>query len=629
MPQPPAPGTSRDPSGPRAVVEHAAARCRRLAAAAGVAAGLCWGVLGAGCASPLHESPDLSLRRSIAQAAGRELVEAQRNPDVIALRREPRIETLHIDERVLPELEAMSGPSSYAGVRPPLGDPLLPGEQRIANITLERAVRAAVEHNLDVQFARLAPAISEARLVAAQAAFDWVFFASSQWESSDDLAPNPSAFGANPDPTFNERQAVATAAGFRRRLSTGGQFAVQHSFTYTDFGSGSVFPDPAYQPNITLRLDQPLLRNFGSDAALAQVRLARNAERDDIQELKSELIQTVTDVEEAYWSLARAQSDLKILNRLLESGTEVRDRLYNRMLTAQDVRPVQFSDAVARVEDRRGQVMRAQNALRQTSTRVKQLINDPQFPVGSEVMILASDDAIDAPIQFSLADAFMLAMSNRPEVYRSLISIDDTSIRLRLADNARLPLLDLRAETRFSGLGDDTADGYQSLFEENFVSFLIGLNFEAPVGNREAEARFRERRLEQMQSVIAYRNTVQNVALEVKRALYDLVTNYTLIEQTRAARVAAAESLRTLLVEEELLVGLTAEFLDLKLRRQEALAAAEQGEVEALIQYNISLARLYAAMGTTLQRNQIEFNVPDNPQLAPTSPLYPANNLWP
>lgn len=153
---------------------------------------------------------------------------------------------------------------------------------------------------------------------------------------------------------------------------------------------------------------------------------------------------------------------------------------------------MQFSDAVARVEDRRGQVMRAQNALRQASTRLKLLINDPEFPVGSEVMVLASDDAIDAPIQFSLADAFMLALANRPEVYRSLLSIDDTSIRLRLADNARLPLLDLRAETRFSGLGDDTADGYQSLFEENFVSFLIGLNFETPIGNREAEARYQE-----------------------------------------------------------------------------------------------------------------------------------------
>src|SRR5690606_16267473 len=104
--------------------------------------------------------------------------------------------------------------------------------------------------------------------------------------------------------------------------------------------------------------------------------------------------------------------------------------------------------------------------------------------------------------------------------------------------------------------------------------------------------RYQERRFEQMQSVISYRNTLQNIALEVKNALYDVVTNYALIEQTRAARVAAAENVRTLLVEEELIRGYTVEFLDLKLRRQEALAAAEQDEIDALIQYNSSLARL-------------------------------------
>lgn len=583
----------------------------------------------AGCASPLHERPDLSLRRSIAQAAGRELIEAQRNPDIIALTREPRIDALGLRPAIIQELETMAGPASYQDVLPPLGDPLLPGEQRVVQISLERAIRSAVENNLDVQFARITPAISEARLIAAEAAFDWVFFANSQWESLDEITPNTSATAAIGVPITSERQIFSASAGFRRRLTTGGQFAVQHNFIRTDFESGVGVPDPAYQTGLTLRLDQPLLRNFGSDAALAQVRLARNAERDDIAELKSELINVVTQTEEAYWTLARAQADLKILNRLLESGIDVRDRLRNRMQFAQDVRPVQLSDAVARVEDRRGAVLRAQNAVRQASTRLKQLINDPELPVGSEVLVLASDSAVDAPVQFSLADAFMLALANRPEVYRSLLSIDDTSIRLQLADNARLPLLDLRAETRFSGLGDDTGEGYESLFDDNFVSFLIGLNFEAPIGNREAEARYRERRLEQMQSVIAYRNTIQNIALEVKRALYDLVTNYILIEQTRAARVAAAESLRTLLVEEELLVGLTAEFLDLKLRRQEALAAAEQDEVEALIQYNISLARLYAAMGTTLQRNQIKFDVPDAPQLAPTNPFYPANNLIP
>ncbi len=578
-----------------------------------IAAGLLLGR----CASPLHDQQTESLRRTIAQSAGREMVEAQKTPDVITLTREPRVESLGLRDDILRELEEMAGPNSYVNFSAPLGDPLLPGEQHVAHITLEHAIRSAVENNLNVQFARLAPAISQARLVAAQAAFDWVLFADGSWQHIDQPRIG-STFGVQSD----RREVLSANVGVRRQLATGGVFSVSTAFTYTDTSTPGLQtnPNPGYENNILLQLDQPLLRNFGSDAALAEVRLARNAERDDIQELKSQLISTVTQVEDAYWTLVRAQYDLKIVQRLLEAGEDVRRTLEGRQF---DVTPAQLSDARASVETRRANVFRAQNALRRASTALKQLINDDSLPVGSETLLLATDAAIDAPVQFSLADAFRVAMANRPEVQRALLSIDDTAIRLRLADNQRLPVLNLRAQTRFNGLGEDTGDAYANLFEDGLVDYLISLQFEMPIGNRGQEARYQERRFEQMQSVISYRNTLQNIALEVKNALYDVVTNYALIEQTRAARVAAAENVRTLLVEEELIRGYTVEFLDLKLRRQEALAAAEQDEIDALIQYNSSLARLYAAMGTALERNQIQFSAPDAPQLAPVSPLYP------
>jgi outer membrane protein len=570
-----------------------------------------------GCATPLHDRPVDELRRAVAQSAGREMIEAQKTPDIITLTREPRVESLGLRPDILEELETMAGPASYAAYEAPLGDSLLPGPQRIVQITLERAVRSAVSNNLNIQFARLTPAISQSRLVSAQAAFDWVLFADSQWQSIDQPRVG-STFAVQSD----QRQSVASNAGVRRQLTTGGVFSVATGFTYSNVATSGLQnrPNPAYDNNIILQLDQPLLRNFGSDASLAQVRLARNAERDDIQELKAELIRTVTQVDEAYWNLASAQADLKIVMRLLESGEDVRRTLEGRIF---EVTPAQLSDARASVETRRSNVLRAQNAVRRASTTLKQLINDPELPVGSELLVFASDAAIDAPVQFSLADAFALAMANRPEVQRSLLSIDDTATRLRLADNQRLPQLNLRAQTRFSGLASDPGAAYESLFDDNFVDFLISLQFEMPIGNRAAEAQVNERRIEQMQSVVAYRNTLQNIALEVKLALYDLVTNYALIEQTRAARVAAAENVRTLLVQEEFTAGQTAEFLDLKLRRQEALAAAEQDEIGALTQYNTSLARLYAAMGTALQRNQIQFTVPDVPQLDPVNPLFP------
>jgi len=110
---------------------------------------------------------------------------------------------------------------------------------------------------------------------------------------------------------------------------------------------------------------------------------------------------------------------------------------------------------------------------------------------------------------------------------------------------------------------------------------------------------------------VGYRRIVQDVVLSVKRSLRDVATNYQLIEQSRSARLAATENLRTLEVQKKTIQALSPEFLNLEFQRQESLALAELEEIAALANYNIALADLYASTGTALERNQIKFVVPD------------------
>jgi outer membrane protein len=269
-------------------------------------------------------------------------------------------------------------------------------------------------------------------------------------------------------------------------------------------------------------------------------------------------------------------------------------------------------------------VIAAQRVLRAASDQLKTLMNDPELPVGSEMLILPADGAIDAPIQFSLVDSVNTAIAQRPEVQRAIISIDNTSVRLNLADNARLPQLNFRAQSRLSGLAGRTDEAYDAMTEARFVDYQLALQFEQAIGNRAAEAGYTQRRLERQQSLTAYRNTVQGIVQEVKSSLRDVATNYVLIGQRRVARYAAAENVRTLDKEMNLTTGLTPNLLDLQLRRQQALASAEQQEVSALIDYNTALARLHSATGTALTRNRIQFLVPDAaPAEPPISDLFP------
>ncbi len=215
----------------------------------------------------------------------------------------------------------------------------------------------------------------------------------------------------------------------------------------------------------------------------------------------------------------------------------------------------------------------------------------------------------------------MTAVAERPEIEQSILNIDDAAIRQMLADNNRLPLLNLSAQMAYYGLNSfDQSTGangnlgtsYENLFDGNFIDYLLAMNFEWPIGNRAAEAGYRQSRLARSSSVIAYQRAVQVVVFDVKDALRDCITNYELIEANRSSRIAAAENLRTLHVEEETLAALTPEFLNLKFQRQDRLASAQSNEIQSLVNYNQSVAALYRAMGIGLTMNRIELEVIDD-----------------
>ncbi len=566
----------------------------------------------AGCASPLYDSRDEELRTSLKAFSQRELEESLRRPAPIQTTRESRVEALRIAPNILEQIQRTSGPQLMRSSTPSFAPDLLGQPQAIAEVSLQRAVMTGIRNNLGVQFARLGPAIDETRVTAAEAAFDWTLFGSAQVSSNNE----PRVVTSTVTPGQIDTTATSGTIGVRRRLVTGGSLTAQTNATINkDNITPTPFvynpsPNPSKQADLTLQLDQPLLRNFGSDVNLAQVRIERNAAREQVQQLRQTLERNVVEVEEGYWQLVAAVANLRISQNLLERGLDVQGILTRRRDAQLDVKQSQLSDAVAQVEARRADVIRAENQVRIASDRLKQLVNDPAAPVGGEMLLQPVDMPSDEPVTFSLIESLATALNNRPEVQRSLLAIDDASIRQAVANNQRLPELNLRAQLRLVGQSSDFNTAYGDISDADFVNALVGVNFEQAIGNRAAEANFKSRQLERIQSVIAYKDVAQRVVGDVKERLRTVDANYKLIEQTRAARIAAAENLRTLLVEEENLAALTPEFLDLKLRRQQAMAAAEVQEIVALTDYNTAVARLYGAMGTALRRNRVDFHVP-------------------
>lgn len=615
-------GAAADPAGRRGARRAGRAVGAGVVVAGGVASAVASAVIGGGCrSSPFAEESERALARSIDDAASRELAGSVAS-DRRMTEREAGLDRLGIEPRFLAEIAAGYDPAAYeaalaaaaggdagAGLAGLLGEDLLGRPHRVVPMDLATAVSMGVSKNLDVQVATFGPAIAQASVVAAEAAFDWNLFSGVEWQDVDEesLTIGGGQFRS-------ASQTISSNLGLTRRLQTGASITVREDYTYNDprpisggFG-GDAF---SHRFGTTVAFEQPLLDGFGREVNRSEIRLAQNAERREVAQLRAQLIGTATAIERAYWELVRARRNLVIAQKLLERGEVVREQVRARLVN--EATQAQVADAVATVERRRGDVLTARTALRRASDALKQLVNHPELPVGGEELVLPTDAAFDEPVEYGLFDSLETALSQRPEIDLAVLAIDDASIRQVVADNGRRPELNFAAEASANSSDRDAGSAFSGQNDGEFVDgFLFGLRLNQALGNRADEAGYRRARLERMRAVVEYRRTVQAVALELKNALDGVVLNYRLIDQARVSRIATAEALRTLEVEKTLVRdGFSVTRLNLELSQQEALAAAERAEIGAVVEYNIALADLSAATGTSLERNRIDFVVPE------------------
>jgi len=567
----------------------------------------------AGCQDPLARDSTATLRRMVIEAQRRQL-DAAGTDAPTAVRAERGDSYLEADPKRRAELDKISGPQIYDSIKVDRGPGLDGKPLKTVSLSLRQAITSAVRNNLGVRVARLQPAVSEAQIVAAEAVFDATFFMNASYGKTDQpstrssIDPSLAPFGF----PFVVNETANFSTGIRKPLETGGQIELSTGFDYanTQTPGQSSLPDPAWTSNLTLSLTQPLLRNFGAPALRSQIALTRNAHRRDVLTLHAQLLAVVTQVEQAYWQLAFAHHLLAVQQRLNDMTVETRDKIKARQ--EYDVNPVQMSQAQSFVDQRRGDLIRARRAVADASDQLKQLMQHKDLPLAGETLIVPTDAPVEVAVQYSLLDAVTTALAHRPEMRSAILNIDDASIRQMIADNQRLPILDLSAQMNYSGLDDKLDGSYTELGEAHFIDYLLALQFEAPIGNRRAEADWQRTRLQRRQAVVSYAAVGRDVVRDVKGALRGLREAWALIGAARAERRAAAENLRALLEREDKGEALTPEFLlDLKLSTQQRVADASVRELQALVDYNNALAQLHLVTGTALEHNQIDFNWPE------------------
>ena len=168
------------------------------------------------------------------------------------------------------------------------------------SMSLVGAIADALRHNLAIKVESYTPAVSQTRIVAAEAAFDPTFISETQYQHLDQPTPFPQTLGSVAPVGINSEDQVNSQMGVKKLLSTGGSVSLIGSDNYQDFHSSASLPpdiNPSHTADMALELKQPLLRGFGASVNRAEIYIARRNQQIALSTFRSRVIKTVAHVE--------------------------------------------------------------------------------------------------------------------------------------------------------------------------------------------------------------------------------------------------------------------------------------------------------------------------------------------
>lgn len=505
-----------------------------------------------------------------------------------------------------------SAPTTRPAAGELAGPPSAGYEEPVIYLTLREVIQRAVMNNPDIRVAGYEPAIDETRVVEAEARFDPAFFATLQFQEEEFLSPTGGQVaGINPFSPSGFRQ-QQFRGGLRQLLETGGQAEISYGTSRIrrigEFQEdpNNPIPNPYYVADLQLRVQQPLLRDFGAEVNRARITIARNNQRISLLEFRRTLEEQLADLEQAYWRLREAQRQVAIQEQLLDNSYETTRILKERLDAGADVNRAQLQLAAQATEGRRADLIRVRAQMRDLSDEVKRRMNDPDLPVSGNTLILPGSEPTTDQIVFNFAELLDTAYAYRFELAQQALRIDSAGIAQRVAEKNLLPRLDFALTATFQGPGEEIGNALGSQHGFDDRNYQWGLEFEIPLGNREARAVYRRAQLQRSQAIDQYRALVNTITQDVKVAERDVQTSYLEMAQRRKQVLTAADSLEALLERQRQGVEeLTPAYIQTLLNTQENLASAQQQEAQAISNYNIAVSRLERAKGTLLRYDNV------------------------
>lgn len=427
---------------------------------------------------------------------------------------------------------------------------------------------------------------------------------------------------------FNVELSKRTAEGTLYRLTSLTDSIAGNVQGFNPNGTGTQPLFGVWTQTLQAEVRQPLLQGRGAQINRMPVVLARIGSDVELANLEDQLHDSLNAIEFRYW-------DLYFQYRNLETAMISRDSALGTWRIV-DLRKTKGLESTAAEAQAREQYFNFRAQVESNLRQLQDAENELRFLMGLTAtdcrLIRPKDDPTMARVEFDWCDILAEGIARRPELVQQRWRVKQREMELIVFRNELLPRLDIGAQYRWLGVGDqlinanrngipfkddadDTGRGstaWEELTGGKYQEFSFLLQYQMPIGFRRELAGVRHGQLRLAREKALLEDMELDVSHGLARAVRNLDTNFQLA-QTNANRWAAAQ--QEVESQEALYEGGKIAINDV-LESQRRRAIAQLAFWQAVTNYNQAIADLHTRKGSILEYDGICFEEGPWPQKA-------------
>jgi outer membrane protein TolC len=495
----------------------------------------------------------------------------------------------------------------------------------VVQLTLDEAVKLALERNLDIAVQRLNPEINDLAVAKIRAVYHPSL--TSALGTQTTTTPSTSTLSGG---TAGGDAIVAGLTTFNGGVAQsvpwgGGSLAVTLNNNKTTTTSQNVLYNPTFNTNWAGQYTQPLLRGFRTDSTRQQIGVTKiNRDISDVQ-LRATITNTVSNVRNAYWDYVFAIQSVDVAQQSVDLATQLVKDNQTRVEVG-TMAPIDVVQAQSQAATQQQNLVTAQGAMRTAELALKRLIVAGTQDQNWNVRLNPVDRPDFRPEPIDLEAAVRRALSERTDLDIAKKNVAGNDITLKYLQDQLKPQADFVGTYGLVGLGgtglltsgsgvNRTVTGYvpggygdalSTLFGKDYPRWVASVNISYPLGFSSQQASVARARVQLNQVQAQVHQIELQVATDVTNAV---ITVQSGVERVQAAQAARELAQKTLEAEQSKFeVGMSTNYNVILTQRD--LATAQSNELQAILNYRKALVELERLQQTTLTNLNISLLTP-------------------